>query len=303
MTADPSPGTERRAVRTGLALGLLGVAAFSLTLPMARVALGEIDAASVAVWRGLVASFAAAAVLLALRPPRPRGRQWLVLAACAFGTVFGFPVFTTLAMRSVSASHGAVVVGLLPLATAVVGALVAGERPSTAFWLTSLLGTALTVAFVLRQATGGLAVGHVHLGIAVVTAAIGYASGARLTRALPGWSVACWALVLASPVLAVAGLLVPPPSLAVGAEAFAAFLYLALVSQLGGFFVWYRGLALGGIARVSQVQLLQLFMTLGVAMLALGEPFDPEVLAFGGAVVASVAVGTRLRVSRRASVR
>ena len=290
-----------RRTRAGLLLAFLGVAAFSLTLPMSRVALEGLSAPQIAVWRAIVAAAAAAAILAALRPPPPRGRQWYRLLMCAGGVVFGFPVFTTLAMETVTAAHGAVVVGLLALGTAIVGAAIGGERPSPAFWAVAALGTGLTVLFVLRQssaagtADAGLAVGHLHLALAVATASIGYAHGGLLARSLPGWSVACWSLVVSLPVLVLAAAFVPPPSPAAEGRVLGAFAYLALVSQLGGFFFWYRGLAMAGIARASQVQLLQLFMTLAAAFLLFGEPFDPEAVVFGALVVATVAIGTRLR--------
>ena len=273
------------------------MAAFSLTLPMSRVALDGLGPLQIAVWRAVVAAAAAGLVLLVLRPPRPSGRQWALLALCAFGVVFGFPIFTTLAMQTVSASHGAVVVGLLALGTAVVGSFIGGERPSPAFWLTALAGTALTTLFVLRQTDGaGLALGHLYLALAVLTASVGYAYGGLLARDLAGWSVACWSLVASLPVLLAATMFVPPPTPTASASVLGAFLYLALVSQLAGFFFWYRGLAMAGIARASQVQLLQLFLTLFAAVLLFGEPFDGETVLFGSAVVVCVAVGTRLRI-------
>lgn len=280
----------------GLLYGFLGVAAFSLTLPMTSIAVPEFGAAQVIIWRGLMATFAAITILLALRPQRPVGVEWRHLALCAFGTVFGFPFFTTLAMQTVSASHGAVVIGLLPLATAIAGVLVSNERPSKGFWLASLLGTALTLTFVWRQAEGGLAIGHVYMLLAVVTAGLGYAYGGRLARRLRGWVVACWSLVISLPVLLVAVSLNPSFPFDAAPQGLGALFYLALISQLGGFFAWYRGMALAGIARVSQVQLLQLFMTFGFAVLLLGEPWDAETIAFGAAVVATVWITTRLRI-------
>lgn len=284
----------------GLALTFTGVLAFSLTLPMTRVAVAAIEPATVALWRAVMAAVAAALILAILRPPRPRGRQWILIALCAFGTVFGFPFFTTLGMQSVSASHGAVIVGLLPLATAVCGVAIGGERPSGLFWGAAVAGTALTVLFVMRQAEGGVAIGHAWLGLAVVTAAIGYAHGGLAARALSGWSVACWALIVSLPLLVPLAFLVAPPAITARPEALGAFVYLALVSQLVGFFAFYRGLAMAGIARASQVQLLQLFLTIGFAATLFGEAWDAEAVLFGALVVVTVAVGTRARIGTAA---
>ena len=282
--------------KVGLALAFLAVTAFSLTLPMTRLAVADLGALSVAVWRGLIAGFAALILLIVLRPRRPRGRQWRDLVACAFGTVFGFPIFTALAMETVSASHGAVVVALLPIATAVVGVLISNERPSLGFWLASLFGTAVTFVFVWRQAEGGLTFGHIYLIFAVITAGIGYAYGGLLARDIKGWVVACWSLVASLPVLAGLVVFVPPLNLHAEVVTLGAFFYLALISQLGGFFAWYRSMALAGIARASQVQLLQLFFTVGFAVLLLSESWDVEVIAFGAVVAMTVWLTTRLRV-------
>lgn len=293
------PGADiDRNVIIGLLLTFVGVLAFSLTLPMTRVAVAAFDPAQVAIWRAIIAAIVAATTLAVLRPVRPRGRQWALVALCAFGTVFGFPLFTTLGMQTVSASHGAVVVGLLPLATAVCGVVIGGERPSRLFWIAASAGTVLTVLFVLRQAGGGIAIGHLWLGLAVATAAIGYAHGGLAARVLPGWSVACWALVVSLPLLAPLALVVPPPSATAPPDAIGAFAYLALVSQLGGFFAFYRGLAMAGIARASQVQLLQLFLTIGFAATLFGEDWDGETILFGMLVVVTVALATRARIRK-----
>lgn len=285
-----------RSLATGLGLTFLGVLAFSLTLPMTRLAITALDPPQVAVWRAIAAAVLATAILTTLRPPRPRGCEWAYVAACAAGTVFGFPLFTTFGMQSVTASHGAVVVGLLPLATAVCGVVIGGERPSAAFWISAVSGTVLTILFVVRQIEGGVALGHIWLLLAVVAAAIGYAYGGLATRTVKGWSVACWALVVSLPILVPLGLLFPPPALDTPFVPLAAFLYLAVVSQLLGFFAFYRGLALAGIARASQIQLLQLFMTIGFAASFFGEAWDSETVIFGALVVVAVAVGTQSRI-------
>ena len=289
--------TPNKHAGLGLFLTFLGVLAFSLTLPMTRIALTALQPTQVAVWRAIVAATLAGGILLALRPARPRGIQWVYVGVCGAGTVFGFPLFTALAMQTVTASHGAVVVGLLPLATAVCAVLIAHERPSPLFWVSALIGTVLTVIFVLRQAEdGGISAGHAWLLLAVVASAIGYAAGGLASRHLGGWPVACWALVVCLPILIPLGFIVPPPDTTTPPLAIATFLYLAVFSQLVGFFAFYKGLALAGIARASQVQLLQLFMTIGFAATLFGEPWNHETIVFGAFVVLAVAIGTRARI-------
>lgn len=279
----------------GLAWGFLGVAAFSLTLPMTRIAVAEIAPLQVAVWRAIFAALAACLIVAVTRTRRPRGIEFGYLALCAAGTVFGFPVFTTLAMKTGSAAHGAVVVGLLPLATAVVGAAVNRERPGTVFWASCLFGTAATLAFVFLRSGGGFASSDLYLLLAVASASVGYAFGGKAAQSLGGWQVSCWALILTVPVLLPLGLAVGPIPAGTAHGPLAAFAYLALVSQLSGFFAWYRGLAMGGIARVSQLQLLQLFLTILAARFLLGEEAGWMTVAFGAVVVMSVWTGARAK--------
>jgi drug/metabolite transporter (DMT)-like permease len=298
----PNPATTS-AQRLGMILGFLGVVSFSLTLPLTRIAVTELAPLQLSIWRGIAAALSAIIILAIVRPPIPRGREWGVLVLCALGTVSGFPVFISLAMQTISAAHGAVVVGLLPLATAVFGVVIGDERPSPLFWGMSVLGTALTVGFVLRQSGGALEFGHIYLGLAVISAGMGYAFGGRLARRLRGWVVACWTVVVALPFLLVAANFVPMIPATTSSGVMLAFTYLALISQLGGFFFWYQGMALAGIARVSQLQLMQLFLTVAVSVVFLHEPWSLEVLIFGAGVAASVWATTRLRVGRKLSPR
>jgi drug/metabolite transporter (DMT)-like permease len=279
--------------------GLLGVAMFSLSLPMTRLAVIELPAVMVGPGRALVAALPAALVLWLTRQRWPRGREWLGLGVVSLGVVLGFPLLSAWAMQRVEASHGAVVLGILPLATAVFAAALTGERPSLGFWLVAALGSALVVIFALDEA-GTVAWADLALLAAVFLAGLGYAEGARLSRSLGGWQVISWALVLAVPVLAVpVGLAVPEVDWAgLSWETWAAFAYVSFFAQYLGFFAWYRGLVLGGIAKIGQVQLLQAFMTLGFAAALNGEAIGWRTIAFAVAVVACVAIGRRQKVRR-----
>jgi len=288
---------DRRRRRLGLLLGLIGVASFSLTLPMTRLAVSSIDAGTVAVWRGLLAALAAGVILLFFFRQWPERRQIIPLFITGVGIVFGFPVLTTLAMQTIPSSHGAIVVGLLPISTAVVGVLATNERPSMIFWLISALGTVFILVFIFRQSDGRFELGHIYLICAVLFAAVGYAFGGTVAKNMGAARVICWALVLMLPGLLVAAFFVPPVPWKGEVTPLLAFLYLAFVSQLMGFFAWYAGLAMGGITRVSQVQLLQLFMTLIASALILSEPLDAEVWLFAALVVLSVAISSRLRIN------
>jgi len=283
-------------------LGLLGVIVFSATLPMTRLAVAELHPMFIAFGRAAVAGIAAALLLGLRRPPWPSARQWRLLAETALGVVIGFPLFSSIAMTTLPAAHGAIVVGLMPLATAMAAVLFAGERPSIGFWLCALLGTALVTGYAASEG-GGITPGDWSLLLAVGLGALGYARGGLLSRDMDGDLVISWALVLSLPLTVAVSLwsiaggwAAGVPLREVGWPAWLGFAYVSLFSMWIGFFFWYRGLAAGGVARVGQTQLLQPFFTVLVAALVLGEALEGKTLGFAAAVVATVAVGRRAQV-------
>jgi drug/metabolite transporter (DMT)-like permease len=272
-------------------LGLVGVAVFSLTLPMTRLAVADLDPVWVALTRALLAALPAAAWLAWTRAPWPTRAMLPRLLLVAAGIIVGFPTFTSVAMRHVDASHGAVMLGVLPLATALAGAWLAGERPSRGFWVCAVLGAVLVCGFALRAGGGVPQAADGLLAIAVIAAGIGYAEGARLAQRLGGPATICWTLVLSAPLLVIPVLwLTWRHGIQARPSAWLGFAYVTLGSQFLGFFAWYKALALGGIARVSQVQLLQLFMTLAFAALIDRVAPEPAAWLFGLAVVGVVAL-------------
>ena len=279
--------------RAGAFWGFVGVAAFAVTLPAMRVAVASLDPVFVGLGRAVVAAVLAAIALAVTRQPWPPRELWPRLALVALGVVVGFPLLSAQAMRYVPSSHGAVVVGLLPLATAAAGAWLAHERPSLRFWLCAVAGSAVVVAFALWQGGGSLHVADLLLIGAVAAAAIGYAEGARLTRLIGGWQVISWALVLAAPFLVGPSWLAAREAADAPWTAWIAFLYVAIVSMYLGFFAWYRALAQGGIAAVGQLQLLQPFLTFAFAALLLDERLEPSMFVAAALVVATIALGRR----------
>ncbi|WP_425257194.1 DMT family transporter [Rubrivivax sp. RP6-9] len=290
--------------RKGFLLGALGVVIFAMTLPMTRLAVGDAGAPQlppgfVTAGRAALAGLLSIAYLLAVRAPRPARRHLPALALCAAGTVVGFPLFLALALRDVDAMHAAVVTGVLPLGTAVVAALALRQRPSLGFWACALLGCALVLGFAAWSGGGGLVAADGLLLAAVASASVGYVAGARVSAVLPAQQVICWVLVLSLPFTAPVALALWPQAPASGA-AWLGFGYVALFSMWLGFFAWYRGLALGGVLRVSQVQLLQPFLALLFAVPVLGETLQPLTLLFSLAVIAVVAAGRHMPVGRPA---
>ena len=293
-------------IRKGLWLGLLGIVIFAVTLPMTRLAVGPPDAPQmsgvfIAMGRAVVAAALSAVFLLATHATLPRRQDWVPLAITAGGVVFGFPLLTSVAMRHVEAVHASVIVGVLPLATAGVGALLHRQRPSAGFWLCAALGSALVVAFATLRSGSGLAINFADLLLlaAMLCAAVGYGYGARLSQHMRAEYVICWALLMSLPLtlpLSIASW----PSVPVKASAWWSFAYLGVFSMWLGFFAWYRGLALGGTVRVSQVQLVQPFLSMLFAVPFLGESLDAVTVGFGVAVIATVFMGKKMPVNANA---
>jgi drug/metabolite transporter (DMT)-like permease len=278
----------------GMLIAFLGVIIFSATLPVTRLAIREFDAVWIALARVEIAALVAAVLLWIYRSPVPSTRQYPALALTALGVVLGFPILSSIAMKTSTASHGAVLVGLLPIMTAVFAALRAGERPSRAFWLASSVGTLIVVGFAWsRSKGGGFSSGDLAMMGAVVLGALGYAEGGKLARVLGGWQTIAWTLVFSAPFLLL------PTWWLTGEQwrgaswtAWAALLYLALFSQLIGFFFWYGGMAIGGVARAAQAQLTQLFLTLFLSIWLLSERVDASTWLVAVAVILAV-VATR----------
>ena len=282
----------------GLLLGATGVLIFAGTLPATRLAVGDLGPWFLTAGRAAGAGLVAAAVLWLARRPVPDGPTLARLALASVCLVLGFPGFSGVAMLSVPANHGAVVIGILPLATALASAWLHGERPSPAFWLCGVAGAMLVVLFAARRNGAGFAGGDLLLLGAVASAAIGYTISAGISRTMPGWETISWAVVLALPVTLPAALwLAPAHAAQVPTTSWIAFAYLTLMSMYAGFFFWNAGLAMGGVARVSQVQLLQSFFSIGIAWAINGEIVDLETVAFAASIVMLVLISRHFRVS------
>jgi drug/metabolite transporter (DMT)-like permease len=293
-------GDQRVALPPGLLLGALGVLCFSFSLPATRLAVADLDPWLVAFGRAVVAGLLSAVVLVLTSAPRPTTSQLRSLALVAIGVVVGFPLFTSLALHKLPASHGAVVVGILPAATAIAATLLAGERPTRAFWLASATGFAAVLLFALTRGGGDLGAPDLELLAAVLLCAVGYAVGGRLSRELGGARTICWALVLSLPVtVAVTAAALAQDGAHASPTAWLGFAYVSVISMFLGFFAWYAGLARGGVAKIGQVQLAQPVLGLIWAALILGESVGPATIAAAVVVLACVVATQRARVGSR----
>lgn len=286
MTTTPRAGPGPVTPVLGLAQGALGVAIFSLTLPMTRIAVTALDPTLVTCVRILLAAGCAALYLAVTRAPWPDRTALPALLRVSACVVLGFPLLTAYALTQVDSAHGAVVLAVLPLCTAVAGFVRARERPRPAFWAWAAAGAAAVLAFQLRGGAGPPVPADLWLLLACLAAAWGYAEGAVLARRLPGLAVIGWALLAAAPVAALLALVRPwdagTPS------AWAAVTYLGVLSQFLGFWAWYGAMARGGIALVGQVQLLQTFLTLAAARLLFAEPVPPLAWAVAALTVVCI---------------
>jgi drug/metabolite transporter (DMT)-like permease len=265
--------------RLGLLLGFIGMAIFGGTLPATRIAVAEIDPIALTSLRTAIAGLCSLMLLLVLRRKLPPRALWPQLVIAMLCVAILFPLLMSMGMQRVDASHGGVVLGVL-------------------FWIASVAGAALVIAFALRQGGGTLAAGDLFLFASVAVAAIGYAFSGRLTSRMPGWEVISWVLVIALPLsIPAAALTMPADITHIALKPWLGLLYVALFSQWIGFFAWNAGLAIGGIARVSQIQLLQPFVTFALAALFNDETITLQILLFAAAVVVTVAISTRTRAS------
>jgi drug/metabolite transporter (DMT)-like permease len=279
----------------GWIYGFIGVVIFSLTLPATRLAVSELDPVFVGLGRAILAAVLSLILLIITRqniPPWKFLPQFIVVVG---GVIIGFPLLSAIAMRHASASHGAVIIGLMPLATAFCGVWRGGEKVSLFFWLFALMGSSLVIIFALVSGAGGINLADIALLGAVVTVGIGYAEGAILARTLGAWQVICWSLILSTPILLPVVLQHRPTAFeSISLNTWLGLLYLSVFSMWLGFIAWYQGLAMGGIARVSQVQLIQPFLTILGSAVWLSEPLTLTTLGFAGGVIICVALGKRV---------
>lgn len=266
-----------------------------MTFPASVAALPAFGAGTVGLGRAVPAALLGAVCLLATRARRPTATQWRRLVLVAGGVVVGFPLCSALALRDTTSAHGAVLVGLLPAATAAFAVLRGGERPRWQFWAACAFGMVTVLAFAMIQGAGQLRVADLWLLAAVACAALGYAEGGVLSRELGGWQVISWALLLALPVTITVLALDAGSWHAASPGAWLGLAYVSVVSQFAGFYAWYRGLAQGGIAKIAQLQLAQPVLTLVWSALLLSEYITPATAAAAVLVIAAVAVTQRTR--------
>lgn len=278
---------------SGWVNGLLGVVIFSGSLPATRVAVLDMDPFFLTFLRATIAGILAILLIFGFREKRPQASQIVPLIIVSLGVVIGFPLLTAMALQHVTSAHSIVFLGLLPLTTAIFGVLRGGERPKLAFWIFSVIGSLLVVGFAFSQSASVSLIGDLLMLAAVIACGLGYAEGAKLTRILGGWQVISWALIISLPFMLIATILTMPATFSgIGISAWVSLGYVSLFSMLIGFIFWYKGLAIGGIAAVGQLQLLQPFFGLGLSATLLHETVSPMMVLITLGVIMCV-IGSR----------
>ncbi|KMJ45692.1 DMT family transporter [Xenorhabdus khoisanae] len=278
---------------SGWVNGFLGVLIFSGSLPATKVAVMNFDPIFLTVARASIAGLLALIILFVFKEKRPVSNQLVSLFIIAMGVVIGFPLLTALALQHITSAHSIVFLGLLPLSTAIFGVWRGGERPRAAFWVFSGVGSLLVIGFAFMQGLSASLTGDSLMLAAVIVCGLGYAEGAKLSRVLGGWQVICWALLISLPAMLIMTILFMPNSFSnVGIPAWISLAYVSLFSMLIGFIFWYRGLALGGITAVGQLQLLQPFFGLALSASLLSEPVSLLMVAVTIGVILCI-IGSR----------
>ena len=286
--------------KLGILLGVAAACGFSSTVPMTRLGVTWLEPLFLTAARASIAGFVALVVLLISRRKLPPRDTWGTFVLTGFCVLVGYPVLLALGLRYVPASHGGVVLGILPLAVAVLAALLGYERPSMGFWLASAAGAAIVIGFMLRHGTGGIGIGDLMLIGVVISGATAYTMSGRLSSRMPGWEVITWQLALYLPLSVISALLLwPADTSAVPVQGWVALLWISFVGQYFSFIASNFGMAMAGVARIGQLMLLQPFIVLLLAIPINGERFDWETLLFAAAVVGTVMIGQRMRVARQ----
>jgi len=294
MNSQPPPHSSANNSSSGWINGFIGVLIFSGSLPATRVAVLDFNPVFLTLARAGIAGLLALCVLLYFREKRPAKSQLFSLCIVSLGVVIGFPLLSALALQYVTSAHSIVFLGMLPLTTAIFGVLRGGERPRPAFWLFSIAGSLLVIGYAITQGLSASPRGDILMLLAIVACGLGYAEGAQLSKTLGRWQVISWALVLSLPaMLPLLFFLLPTSFSDIGTAAWIGLAYVSLFSMFIGFVFWYRGLALGGIAAVGQLQLLQPFFGLVLAATLLREQVSMGMLGTTMGVIICVAGSKR----------
>jgi drug/metabolite transporter (DMT)-like permease len=247
---------------------------FSLTVPFTRIAALETSPEAIIFLRLIGASFVSL-IFIVIDGWIPPKKIWGTIATTAIGSVIGFASFTAFALKQVPSSHAAVGLAAMPIVTAAYSTIRDRINPGLKFWLFAALGTLLSFSFFFFMNIDQLGHGDFLLVMAVFSASLGYVEGGRMSRIHGGRRIMTWSIVATLPIsipLAIyyfSHFHFQAKSLSI--SAWLSILYLAVVSQSTGMFLWFRVLAIGPMEKIALVQLLQPFFTLLASIIFLSE--------------------------------
>ena len=292
--------TARQIQLRGLFWAFLGVLLFSFSVPLTKIAVGGFNPFLTATGRAVVAGALAAVILSVNRVPWPARHLVRPLLLTMIGAVFGWPILIALALQYTTSAHVAVIAAFMPLSTAIIAVFRTHEKVSAKFWLAASVGTSALVIFALGR--GGATSPNYWADLMVVGAMLFsswcYVEGASVTKVMPGWQVISWVVIFALPITVPASVVLwftTSGDYQTTSTQWLALILLGISSMYFGFFAWYRGLSMAGIARGSQVQQLQALLTLLWSALLLGETVTWLTVLAAGVVIASVIWAQRSR--------
>ena len=281
----------------GMLIGFIGIAMFSLTLPFTQMAVKEMNPFFVAFSRATIAGFCALTLLILSKYKFPTKNQIKRLIIIAIGIVYGFPIFTSMAMTTLPSSHSGIVLGILPLTMSVLAAIRYNEKASLAYWITSIIGASLVVTYAFIDNNGFLIKEDLWLLFAILFVSIGYSEGGNLSKEMGSIAVVSWALVITLPINIIATYFFYETSFSsVSFQALISLSYVGLFSMYIGFFFWYKGIAMGGISRVGQVQLIQPFLTIFAAFFLTNEKITFLNILFALMVLVVIIIGKKTKI-------
>ena len=281
----------------GMLIGFVGISIFSLTLPFTQMAVNEMSPFFVAFARASIAGICALILLIFTKSKFPNKIQIRRLIIIVIGVIYGFPIFTSIAMKTLPSSHSGIVLGILPLAMSLFAAIKYKEKPSSSFWMISIFGTFIVISYTFIDNNGSLMIEDLWLLFAILFAAIGYSEGGTLAKEMGSIGVISWALVISLPINLFASYLFYEINYSsISFQAIISLAYVGLFSMFIGFFFWYKGIAIGGISRVGQVQLIQPFLTIVGAYFLTNEKITTLNILFAFMVLIVIIIGRKTKI-------
>ena len=275
----------------GVLYGLIGMLGFSGTIAATRAAVISLSPMTITSGRIVIATVLALVTLFCMRKMQLPDRELVgPILLIESGLAVGFPLFVALALEAVPAVHGAVAIGLTPAATAIIAYFRLGDRPKPVFWVASAIAFTSVFYYALDAGGGDLFMADLWLLFAIISVAFAYVEGGRVSNKLGSTVTLCWSMLMLSPA-AIVVLIWSIRDLdfaTISLGSWFGMTYLGVVSMFLASVFWYRGLAIGGISRIAQINLLVPLLALVWSNYFLGEKITPT--ALGSSVVVLIAM-------------